>query len=112
MGAAVGKGSARLTSRLTHLQLHLTAHLTPCRAGGQASRAKAGRGREQSIALYQCRRYYDDFLSGLSEEETCGFSFRCPFGSLTLSTKRVEGGDSVKLLNACTCGDDGGDCAM
>lgn len=40
------------------------------------------------------------------------FPFWCPSGSLTLRTKRVEGGDGVKLLNACTCGDDGGDCAM
>ena len=48
----------------------------------------------------------------MSEEETCGFPSWCPFGSLTLSTKRVECGDGVKLLNACTCGDDGGDCAM
>ncbi len=50
----------------------------------------------------------------MSEEETrarCGMA-PFPFGSLTLRMKRVEGGDGVKLLNACTCGDDGGDCAM
>ena len=70
--------------------------------------------------MRQCRRYHNDLASGLSEEEMCGFPLGCPFGfplgcpfgSLTLSTKRVEGGDGVKLLNACTCGDVGGDCAM